>query len=136
MHAHSLPTQFLRFGVVGAVNTLIDFAVLNGLVLLFNRPVGIALLGCNAAGFVCANLNSYFANRSWTFPNQSSASLGQFSAFLSIAFIGLLINSALLWTLTGGSPTSLWHLNLAKAAASAVSMVWNFSGYRVLFGRR
>lgn len=135
MPAHSIKTQFLRFGVVGIVNTLIDFGILNALVFLLEVRGGMALLCCNAISFICANLNSYFANRTWTFAGNRAASFREFGACLVIAFVGLLINSAILWLLTGGTPASLLQLNLAKAAATGVSMGWNFLGYRLLLTR-
>jgi dolichol-phosphate mannosyltransferase len=136
MSARLINTQLLRFGTVGIVNTLIDFAVLNALVILLAHPTGSLLLVCNAVSFISASLNSYFANRTWTFSGNRSASVGEFGVFLAISLVGLLLNSAVLWLLTGGTPTSLVHLNLAKLAASAVSMGWNFFGYRVLFRDR
>ena len=127
--------QFLRYGVVGVINTLIDFAILNAAVILLDHPAGLMLIGCNAAGFLFANLNSYFGNRYWTFAGHRAASVREFMGFLGIAFGGLLINSAVLWLLTGGAPASLIHLNLAKIVATIVSMGWNFLGYRLLLTR-
>lgn len=135
MSSPVLVNQFLRFGMVGVVNTLIDFGVLNALMLFLDSPGGVKLLGCNAVAFACANLNSYVANRTWTFAGYRKASVTEFGAFLLIAFTGLLINSLILWLLTGGVPASLLHLNLAKAAATGVSLVWNFCGYRLLLTR-
>ena len=136
MSVRSVKGQLFRFGTVGIANTLIDFAVLNALVILFAHPTGSLLLVCNAVSFICASLNSYFANRNWTFAGNHDASAGEFGIFLVISLIGLLLNSAILWLLTGGIPSSLIHLNLAKLAASVVSMGWNFFGYRVLFRNR
>jgi hypothetical protein len=45
------------------------------------------------------------------------------------------LDGAILWLLTGGTPASLLQLNLAKAAATGVSMGWNFLGYRLLLTR-
>jgi putative flippase GtrA len=135
MVSHSISIQFLRFGLVGLVNTVIDFGVLNGLMLLLDRPAGIALLGCNAVAFLCANLNSYFGNRHWTFAGHRSASVAEFGVFLLIALVGLLINSSVLWWLTGGAPDTYLQLNIAKAVATGVSMGWNFLGYRLLLTR-
>lgn len=126
----------MRFGVVGVVNTLIDFGVLNALLLLVDKPVGTVLLGCNAAAFICANLNSYIANRAWTFDGHSTASVAEFTVFIGIAFVGLLINSFVLWVLTSGLATSFLQINLAKTGATGVSMVWNFCGYRLLLTRQ
>jgi putative flippase GtrA len=121
---------------VGVVNTLIDFGVLNALLLLTEETGGMALLACNAVAFLCANLNSYFANRTWTFAGPEAASLNEFGVFLGIAFLGLLINSLVLWLLTSGLPSSLGYINLAKIGATGVSMVWNFCGYRMLLTRQ
>jgi len=40
----------------------------------------------------------------------------------------LLLNTLVLWLLTGGVVESFWQLNLAKAGATVVSMAWNFCG--------
>ncbi len=133
MSVRLVKIQLLRFGTVGVVNTLIDFAVLNALVTLLAHPTGSLLLVCNAVSFICASLNSYFANRTWTFSGNRSASIAEFGVFLAVSLVGLLLNSAVLWLLTGGTSASLVHLNLAKLAASVVSMGWNFFGYKVLF---
>lgn len=136
MRINPLKDQLLRFGVVGVINTLIDFGVLNALLLLTDESGGRTLLGCNVVAFLCANLNSYFANRTWTFAGLGAASLNEFGVFLGIAFIGLLINSFVLWLLTSGLPSSLLYINLAKVGATGVSMIWNFCGYRLLLTRQ
>lgn len=124
-----------RFALVGLLNTLVDFGLFNLLVLLLATPGGFALLACNAAAFLAANLCSYACNRSWTFASTSSASLKEYSAYFGISLVGLLLNTLALWLLTGGAAESFLQLNLAKAGATAVSMVWNFCGYRVLLSR-
>lgn len=124
-----------RFGLVGILNTLVDFGLFNLLVLLLADPSGAALLACNAVAFLAANLCSYACNRSWTFALTGSASLREYSAYFGISLVGLLLNTLALWLLTGGAAESYLQLNLAKAGATAVSMVWNFCGYRVLLSR-
>ena len=124
--------RLCRFCVIGVLNTLVDFALFNLLVLLLALPDGLALLACNAAAFLAANLCSYFCNRSWTFTKSNPASLREYAAYLSISLVGLLLNTLVLWLLTGGVVESFWQLNLAKAGATVVSLTWNFCGYRVL----
>jgi putative flippase GtrA len=127
--------QFLRFGAVGIVNTLIDFGVLNLLVLFLASPVGWGLLLCNAVAFCCANLNSYVGNKYWTFSDDRRATLGQYASFLWVSLIGLALNSLLLWCLVDLLPPEslagsyLW-LNLSKVVATAANLVWNFYAYR------
>jgi len=124
-----------RFTLVGLLNTLVDFGLFNLLILLLASPSGAALLACNAAAFLAANLCSYFCNRSWTFARTTSASFKEYAAYFGISLIGLLLNSLALWLLTGGVVEGFWQLNLAKVGATVVSMVWNFCGYRVLLSR-
>jgi putative flippase GtrA len=95
--------RFWRFALVGLLNTLVDFGLFNLLVLLIAAPSGAALLACNAAAFLAANLCSYVCNRSWTFASTGSASLKEYSAYFGISLVGLLLNSLALWLLTGGS---------------------------------
>jgi putative flippase GtrA len=128
-------SQLLRFTVVGILNTLIDFGVLNALIGMLGVRGGIAILVCNAVAFLAANLCSYFCNRSWTFARTASASFKEYAAYFGISLVGLLLNSLVLWLLTGGVVEGFWQLNLAKVGATLVSMVWNFCGYRLLLSR-
>lgn len=127
--------QFIRFGSIGLINTLIDFGLLNVLAWFLGRPGGTGLLIINAVAFAGASLNSYLCNRRWTFSAAGEATAGEFGCFLLIAGAGLLINSLLLWLLTAGLPVSWLQLNLAKGVATAASMGWNFAGYRLLLTR-
>ena len=125
-------SQIWRFVVVGTLNTFVDFGVFNALIGLLGVQGGFAILGCNATAFLAANLCSYFGNRSWTFAKKKPASLREYAAYLAISLVGLLLNTLVLWLLTGGVVESFWQLNLAKAGATVVSMGWNFLGYRVI----
>src|SRR5690348_7077115 len=63
----SLSTQVVRFAVVGAINTAVDLLVLNVLILITHtgqRGASFALF--KTVAFVCAVVNSYVMNRSWT----------------------------------------------------------------------
>ena len=134
MQLSKSPAVF-RFTLVGLLNTMVDFGLFNLLILLLASPSGAALLACNAVAFLAANLCSYFCNRSWTFATTVSASFKEYSAYFGISLVGLLLNSLVLWLLTGGVVEGFWQLNLAKVGATLVSMVWNFCGYRVLLSR-
>lgn len=134
--------RIMRYGAVGVLNTLIDFAVLNLLMVLFGATRGVPLVLCNAAAFFVASLNSYFLNKNWTFAHKGRASLRQYLVFLALAVGGLAINSLVLYLVVAAftrpawlSPT-LW-VNVAKAFATAGSMTWNYLACRyVVFGGR
>jgi len=126
--------QVAKFGLVGVLNTAIDFGILNSLILLteFTKGAGIGFI--NIPSFTVAILNSYLWNRKWVF---EKAKQGNFFVFVAVTGIGLLINTGVLIGITtfvspqfGMSPT-LWA-NFAKAFATGFSMVWNFTGYKLI----
>lgn len=132
--------RIVRFGAVGILNTLIDFAVLNLLLKLVAGSEGGPLLLCNATAFLVASLNSYFFNRKWTFQQKDRATLRQFLTFFALTAGGLLVNTLTLYLLVAAfvppaSSASLLVVNVAKAAATVASLVWNYLAYRyVVFG--
>lgn len=127
--------QFIRFAMVGLINTLIDFGVLNGLLWLDGYPVGWKLFAYNAVAFTIASGNSYIFNKHWTFGDSRTSTLPQVGLFFFLTSIGLLINCTVVYLLTlpGWAPVVvlpvIW-VNLAKGAATFASLVWNFFSYR------
>ena len=144
--------QVGRFVIVGLINTAIDFIVLNLLSKLTH--IGIhdsKIIYLNIISFSCATTNSYFMNKYWSFGDHSQNRSQQFTIFLMVSIAGALINSSVLKgsaTLFPGFlasiahlvtiilPLSIWNnidltLNLAKVLATAVSLIWNFVGYKL-----
>ena len=128
--------QFLKFAVVGAINTGVDFLILNIEMLITGITSGPLMFVQNILSFSIATTNSYFLNKHWTFKDKSKNKEGfKFAQFLVISVIGALINSAIVFSATtfidpifGLSPT-LWA-NLAKLLATGISLIWNFLGYK------
>ena len=54
--------QFIKFGLVGVLNTLVDFLVYQLLVYL-----GLHYAPAQCISYTCGLLNSYFFNSRWTF---------------------------------------------------------------------
>lgn len=141
-----LVKQFSKFVIVGGVNTGIDFAVLNTLMYVTGITSGLQLFVLNCISFSVAVVNSYYMNRRWTF-KEAAAGLGdksnavQFSQFFVVSIIGIVINGAILTTITTfiappfGVSEQLWA-NVAKLFATGGSLVWNFIGYKLFVFRR
>ena len=133
--------QFGIFGMVGLLNTAIDFGVLNLLSWASGVAGGIILGGVNLPGFGIAVVNSYFWNKFWVFKDRGDRPLfADFPKFFAVTVGGVLINSGIIIVLTtyvpplGGVGRETW-LNVAKAAATIVTLFWNFAGYKFVVFR-
>lgn len=139
--------QFAKFVLVGGLNTLIDFSVLNLLMWLTNIYKGEFIIGINALSFLTAVTNSYLWNKFWTFKEEREGQIEketvgkEFSQFVVVSLIGISLNTAIVYLITtfinpifGLSPL-LWA-NLAKVMATVISLVWNFIGYKFIVFRR
>jgi hypothetical protein len=65
------------FALVGVVNTALDFAILNGLILLTHQDHGAWLFGFDLFAFSVGMLSSYFLNARVTFRQGNLASGGR-----------------------------------------------------------
>jgi len=150
--------QIAKFVLVGGFNTLADWGILALLIFLFRRYFSIepqdiifsfSLFAAayyslyKSASFILAAVNSYFWNKFWTFGRKTTESVGkEFLQFLAITIIGFLINVGIASGIFryivpfGGLNIDQWAI-IAAIFATAVSMVWNFLGYKfVVFDER
>lgn len=120
-------TRFLKFAAVGGVGALVDFGVLNLLVLGLGIPKEYA----NIVSVSCAIVSNFTWNRLWTYPESRERPLHtQFGKFAIVNLIGLGINQlvflgsdALIFDAMFPHPLDY---NVAKATAIAVVLFWNF----------
>ena len=116
--------RFGKFAAVGVTGFIVDFTVLNLLMVRFGLPAWQA----NVCSFTVAVTNTFIWNRLWTFPESRerpiSTQLGQFFlvnlAGLGINTLTFLGSHALIWSHVA-SPA--WSYNLAKATASGVTLI-------------
>lgn len=117
----------LRFGLVGTLNTAIDFLLLFGLVAL-----GLHALLANTISTGVALIFSFFANRQFTFHNHDRKA-AQLVKFLIITLTGLwLLQPAIIigvQTVIGYALPSEFSLFTAKVAATIVTLLWNYLLY-------
>jgi putative flippase GtrA len=111
--------EFLRFGMVGVVNTFIDFVVF----VLFYRLTEIDPLLCNGIAFMVAVTNSYLLNHYWTFRDSGSTlSLKSYIRFVALNAGGLLIGTIAILLLEGVLP-----LEVVKLIAAGFTLIWNYT---------
>jgi len=121
--------RFLRFLVVGAGGTIIDFSLLSLLKLL-----GLPTLPANTISYLAGVINNFYWNRRWTFSETREQRWNkQFVQFLAVSLVGLLLNDALVVLLeppfTGWF--GRWGYLPAKAVATVVVVFWNYLGNRL-----
>jgi putative flippase GtrA len=128
-------TRFLKFAVVGAIGAVIDFGVMNSLVVFAHAPFVVA----GTISFICAVISNFTWNRFWTYPESRSKPLvGQLGQFSLVNAAGLLIRLPILnygepalndlltnLPITAKSHQFLSH-NFTLAVAVGVVMLWNF----------
>ncbi|PJE72880.1 MAG: hypothetical protein COV00_02830 [Candidatus Tagabacteria bacterium CG10_big_fil_rev_8_21_14_0_10_40_13] len=133
--------QFAKFVVVGFLNTAIDFGVLNLLSILTGLTSGFLIGGVNVPGFTLAAVNSYFWNKFWVFSHKrlpgEKVQYNDFFTFALVVIIGIFINGGIVILLTTyvnplfDLNPERW-LNVAKASATVLSLIWNFAGFKFL----
>lgn len=109
--------KLMRFAVVGAIGTTLDYLVLN----FSHLSLGLGLYWALTLGFTAGALNNYLLNSLWSFRQPLSwKKLGQ---FLSVALIGLGLNNGIVFLLN-----EYWdiHYNAAKLVAIFIVFFWNY----------
>ncbi len=133
-------TRFLRFMMVGAVGTIIDFGVSNLLIHVFSFSLVLA----GSISFICAVFSNFTLNRYWTYPDSRTKAIHhQLAQFTLVSVIGLgirVVTLAILEPIVYGfvQTTSIpFDLsakvvadNLTLGMAIAIVTLWNFFANR------
>ena len=120
--------ELAKFGIVGAVNTVLDFGLANLLYLGLGWPS----LAAKTASVAVAATSSYFMNRHWTFRHRARTGLRrEYTLFFLLNGVGLLIADACILIVERGfdKTGALWF-NLAQVAGLALGMVFRFTTYK------
>jgi putative flippase GtrA len=132
-----LKFQFVRFAIIGVMNTGLDFGVLNLLIFATGVREGLSLALLNSISFSVATANSYLWNKYWTFKDKDAVRVAEIGQFLTVSLIGLGINSSIVYLIStfvdpilGLSP-AMW-VNASKVVATGIALFWNFLGYKFI----
>jgi len=133
--------QFLKCGVVGILNTAVDFAVLNALMYITGITSGSKYTLFTGVAFCFAVTNSFIWNKNWTFKSKTKNSeelFKQICVFVLISAVaGLVIKTStanFVVNIMGpqwGIKSALWA-NIGNASAVFLTVVWNFIGYKFI----
>lgn len=113
--------QLVRFGIVGASNTVIDIALYAALT-RGSTFFGEWYLFAALISFVIAGLNGYFWNKHWTFKDGMHFSHKQLMAFYCVGGVTLGANLLLLWLFVSAGMNDV----LAKLIAAVTAGIGNF----------
>jgi putative flippase GtrA len=119
MHLRAVLERLVRFGLVGALATGVQYLILVALV----RWAGTWPPVASVVGFVVSAVGNYLLNYHFTF--RSRQQHGPAAAkFLVLAAVGLVLNAVLMEVLVDVG----WHYLLAQICVTAVVFLWNFVG--------
>lgn len=143
-----------KFGIVGIINTVIDIGLYN---VLSSKSIGLSLIGANIISTTAAMIFSFFANQRYVFQAQGKSVLRQALVFFPVTAVGLYViqNGVIYfltktWTAPLDLGLSLAHAigvshilsdeflfkNGAKAAATILSLCWNYIMYKKVVFRQ
>ncbi len=131
--------QLGRFGIVGLMNVCVDI----GIATTLRRAYGVDpldtmdMLPVLVAASSIAIVNSYFWQRMWTFAEKAPPTRKEFLAFVVVTLIGLGLNTLVSIAIIQGvgalgAFSADRILTISKIAATAVSLFWNFLGYKFI----
>ncbi len=119
---HAWIRQFIKFGIIGTGNTILDFGIYASLT-RFTEYFAEHILQANAIAFIIAVSSSYIWNRRWTFRSRCHSWSEQFPKFIVANLVALSINQFTLYYLV--SYFEMYDL-FAKLLAVFVGTGWNF----------
>ncbi|MGC1214519.1 MAG: GtrA family protein [Micromonospora sp.] len=121
--------EALKFGIVGGINTVINYAVFNALALTVFRD---GQLKATAIATIVATITSYLMNRHWTYRDRPKSALQrEYALFFLFNATGLIIELGVLAAAKYGlGVTSLLALNVAKTGGVLLATMFRFWSYR------
>lgn len=121
MSLKSLLKQFLRFGVVGVLATVIDF----GVMILLHEIFGVSPVAAAGVSYCVSLAFNYWASMRYVFVHREDLSrMKEFVIFIALATVGFFLNEFIMWAGTQVLGDS-WYV-MVKMLATGLVMLWNF----------
>lgn len=129
----------VRFGLVGAINTTIDFSVY----FFMLHVIGLGMIPANIISTGCAMLVSFFLNKKAVFPGNTHKATQQIVIFFGVTLTGI-------WLVQTGIMYGLYEVlkpmvdmpdavlqTVVKVIGITIGMIWNYTWYNnVVFHKR
>lgn len=133
--------QFVKYGLTGGLNTLIDLGVLNLLIWFTDIASGWHYSLFKFLSFLIGVTNSYFWNKYWTFQVSEKPEPKEFLKFFMVNLVGLGLNVSIASIAVNviGAPAGIGEKAWASVGAIMATFIvifWNFFGMKLIVFRR
>ena len=110
--------RFIKFGMVGVINTLV-----NWIIFFILNALGMYYILANIIAYILGTVNSYLWNTLWVFKYKDKASTETTINFIILNLIGLGLNTGILYVLV-----DLCNLNkfIGLVTTTAIVMIINY----------
>lgn len=118
--------SLIRFGIVGVINTGVDFGVFT----LYSEALGGAPMMGQVLGYCAGFANSFVMNKLWTFENRKSK-IGTHIELIKFAAVNLVsigLSLAGIYILNTRMGINKYY---AKAAVTVLTQIVNYFGYKL-----
>lgn len=136
---HIFRGRFPRFILIGVLNTLVDWSVLNLEIFIFGQHGGLFSYPVyKAVSFFVAVLNSYFFNKRWVFKSNAGG-VRAMGTFALVSAIGLGVNVTVASAIASSSLCAAQFVvcaNLGALAGSLAAFLANYAGYALFVFKR
>ena len=116
---HKFIKQILRFGIVGGIAFLIDYALLY----ILTEYIGIHYLISSIISFTISVIFNYILSIKWVFDVKRKQGTKEFIIFIVLSVIGLLINSLIMYIMV--DILKIYYM-LSKLVSTLIVMIYNF----------
>lgn len=121
--------QFIKFGIVGLVATVVDFGVLT----LLKEIAYIDVLLASAISFSVSVIANYILSMLFVFKSVHNNKIKNFIIFVALSFGGLLLNQFIMWI--GTEFVSVYYL-WVKIFATFFVPIYNFVTRKLFLEKR
>lgn len=119
--------RILKFGLVGIMNTLVDWVIF----FILHTLLGVNELISQPIAYACGIISSFIGNKFFTFKAKNKTTLSETVRFLIVSLIALAVSEGVIWLLSAklGWNEGI-YVYVAKLFATGASLVVNFIGNR------
>lgn len=133
--------QFIKFAIIGGMNTMLDLGILNLLIFITGIAAGVYYSVFKSISFSIAVTSSYFWNKYWTFQDFNRPQFREIMKFLFVNIIGFIVNvsiASIVVNVVGapaGISANVWA-NIGAVSATIIGLLWNFIGMKLIVFKR